>query len=48
VSESALIAEIHRVGHVLELRYDGEFAIIVAHTPPQLQQKLAAFATSGL
>jgi GTPase len=44
VSESALIAEIHRVGHVLELRYDGEFALIVAHTPPHLQQRLAAFA----
>src|SRR4051794_4676766 len=42
--ESALIAEIHRVGHVLELRYEGEFAVIVAHTPPQLQQRLAAFA----
>jgi GTPase len=44
VSESALIAEIHRVGHVLELKYEGEFAVIVAHTPPQLQQRLAAFA----
>ncbi len=44
MSESALIAEIHRVGHVLELRYEGEFALIVAHAPPQLQQKLAGFA----
>jgi GTPase len=44
LSESGLIAEIHRVGHVLELRYEGEFAVIVAHTPPELQQKLAAFA----
>src|SRR5256885_9957571 len=44
MSESALIAEIHRVGHVLELRYEDEFAVIVAHAPPQLQQKLAAFA----
>ncbi len=43
-SEAGLIAEIHRVGHVLELRYEGEFAEIVAHTPPELQQKLAAFA----
>src|SRR4051794_8871151 len=31
MSESALIAEIHRVGHVLELRYEEEFAVIVAH-----------------
>src|SRR3954469_15432774 len=44
LSESALIAEIHRVGHVLELRYEGEFAVIVAHTPPHLLQKLSAFA----
>ncbi len=42
--ESALIAEIHRVGHVLELRYDGDDAIIVAHVPPQLEQKLSQFA----
>jgi GTP-binding protein HflX len=44
LSEAGLIAEIHRVGHVLELRYEGEFAVVVAHLPPQLQQKLAAFA----
>ncbi|MEY2578510.1 MAG: hypothetical protein QOI49_1334, partial [Verrucomicrobiota bacterium] len=43
-SEAGLIAEIHRVGHVLEVHYEGEFAEIVAHTPPELQQKLAAFA----
>jgi hypothetical protein len=39
-----LIAEIHRVGHVLELKYEGEFAVIVAHVPPQLEQKLAHYA----
>ena len=44
VSESALIAEIHRVGHVLELRYEGGDAVIVAHVPPQLESKLAQFA----
>src|SRR6184192_4447240 len=43
--ESALIAEIHRVGHVLELRYEGNDAVIVAHVPPQLEQKLSHFAT---
>ena len=43
-SESALIAEIHRVGHVLELKYEGNDAIIVAHVPPELSQKLAQFA----
>lgn len=43
-NESALIAEIHRVGHVLELRYEGSDAMIVAHVPPQLEQKLANYA----
>ncbi len=42
-SESALLAEVHRVGHVLELRYEGEFVELVAHVPPQLEQKLAPF-----
>src|SRR4051812_7958190 len=44
VTESALIAEIHRVGHVLEERYDGETAVIVAHVPAQLEQKLERYA----
>ena len=44
VSESALIAEIHRVGHVLELKYEGGDAVIVANVPPQLESKLAQFA----
>jgi len=43
-SESALIAEIHRVGHVLELRYEGNDATIIAHVPPDLAQKLQRFA----
>ena len=44
VSESPLIAEIHRVGHVLELRYEGGDAVILAHVPPQLESKLAHYA----
>jgi GTP-binding protein HflX len=43
-SESALIAEIHRVGHVLELRYEDDGALIVAHVPPELAQKLERYA----
>src|SRR6201984_3350434 len=43
-NESALIADIHRVGHVLELRYEGSDAVIVAHVPPHLEQKLANYA----
>ncbi len=44
LTESGLIAEIHRVGRVLELRYEGDVAVIVAHLPPQLDQKLRPFA----
>src|SRR3989441_2366701 len=44
LSESNLIAEIHRVGHVLELRYENEYAVITAHVPPHLEQKLADYA----
>jgi GTPase len=46
VSESALIPEIHRVGHVLELRYEGDEALIVAHVPPHLEAKLAQYSVS--
>jgi len=43
LSESNLIAELHRVGHVLELRYDNDYAVITAHVPPHLEQKLTGF-----
>ena len=43
-SESALLAEIHRVGHVLELKYEDNDAIVVAHVPPELAQKLGRYA----
>ena len=43
-SESALVAEIHRVGHVLELRYEDDHVLIVAHVPPQLEAKLARYS----
>ena len=46
-TESALLAEVHRVGHVLELRYEDQFAELVAHVPPQLEQKLAPFLVRG-
>ena len=39
-----MIAEIHRIGHVIELHYEDEFALIVAHVPAQLEQKLHPFA----
>src|SRR6195256_1626391 len=43
LSESNLIAELHRVGHVLELRYDNDYAVITAHVPPHLEQRLTGF-----
>src|SRR5947199_121609 len=46
-NESASIAEIHRVGHVLELRYEGNDALIVAHVPPDLAQKLERYAAGS-
>jgi GTP-binding protein HflX len=46
-SESAVVAEIHRVGHVLELRYEGDDVLIVAHVPPHLEAKLKEFAESN-
>ncbi len=47
-SESALLAEIHRVGHVLELKYEGDDALVVAHVPPDLAQKLDCYAAQIL
>jgi GTP-binding protein HflX len=44
LSESNLIAEVHRVGHVLDLQYDGDHAVITAHVPPHLEQKLSNLA----
>ena len=43
-NEPALIAEIHRVGHVLELKYEDNDALIIAHVPPELAQKLERYS----
>ncbi|MDX2080397.1 MAG: GTPase HflX [Terrimicrobiaceae bacterium] len=42
-AEAALLAEIHRVGHVLDLKYDGDIAILHAHVPPEIRPRLAPF-----
>ena len=42
-NESALLAEIHRAGHVLDIRYEGDDAILRAHVPPELRAKLAPY-----
>jgi 50S ribosomal subunit-associated GTPase HflX len=46
-NETALIAEIHRVGHVLELKYEGDQTLIVAHVPPNLAQKLERYSAQA-
>jgi GTPase len=42
-AQSALVAEIHRIGHVLEVSYDDDTTIISAHVPPELEGRLAPF-----
>jgi GTP-binding protein HflX len=44
LTESSLIAEVHRVGRVHEVHYEDDAAVIVAHVPAQLELKLAPFA----
>ena len=46
--DSALIAEIHRAGHVLEIRYEEDDVLVRAHVPPHLQSKLAAYAVKSI
>lgn len=46
LSESGLIAEVHRIGHVLELHYEEDAAVIVAHLPPQLGPRLAPYTVA--
>jgi GTPase len=46
-SESALLAEVHRVGHVLNLTYEGDAALVTAHVPPELKSKLAPYEKDG-
>ena len=42
LSEPALLAEIHRVGHVLDIAYENDFAFVAAHIPPELAGRLSA------
>ena len=44
LADTATVAEIHRAGHVLELRYEDEYVFVRAHIPPHLQGKLAPYA----
>ncbi|MFZ4683572.1 MAG: GTPase HflX, partial [Terrimicrobiaceae bacterium] len=44
--ESALLAEIHRAGHVLDVTYEGDTVLVTAHVPPGLKSKLAPYEDS--
>ena len=43
LSEQALLAEIHRVGHVLDLKYGEATAMLTAHIPPELIGRLSKY-----
>ncbi len=42
-SETAAIAELHRIGHVLSVKYDGDFAVVHAHVPPESKARFCAY-----
>lgn len=43
ISESAILAEMHRVGHVLSTRYEEDDVLVVAHIPPEMKSRLAPY-----
>lgn len=43
IDASALLAEVHRVGHVLSVTYEDDTAVVLAHIPPELKPKLAPY-----
>lgn len=42
-SDSAALAELHRVGHVIDIRYEGDDALVSAHIPPAMEARFARF-----
>ena len=43
---TALVAELHRVGRVLDISYRGDTVALTAHVPPQLQGKIEPYRVS--
>jgi hypothetical protein len=43
-ADSAALAELHRAGHVVEITYEGDDALVTAHIPPALEAKFARYA----
>ncbi|MDD5198263.1 MAG: GTPase HflX [Terrimicrobiaceae bacterium] len=48
ISESAALAELHRIGHVLSVRYDEDIAVVTAHVPPEAKSRFAAFELAAV
>jgi len=44
--DSAALAELHRAGHVIDIAYEGDDALVTAHIPPALEPKFARYAVS--
>lgn len=45
-ADSAALAELHRSGHVIDIRYEGDDAVVTANIPPALEPKFARYAIS--
>ena len=45
-ADSDALAELHQAGHVVEIAYDGDDALVTAHIPPALEAKFARYAVS--
>ncbi len=45
-SDSAALAELHRAGHVIDITYEGDDALVTANIPPALEAKFSRYATS--
>jgi len=45
-ADSAALAELHRAGHVIEISYDGDDALVTAHIPPALEAKFGRYRPS--
>jgi GTP-binding protein HflX len=48
IAESAALAELHRIGHVLSVRYEDEIAVVTAHVPPEAKSRFAAFELASV
>jgi len=44
---TALVAELHQVGRVLDISYKGDAVTLTAHVPPQLQGKIKPFMVAN-